>query len=107
MPDQDSGQDKVKKICDALKAETLDPARAEAQRIVRDAKKQAEDVIAKAREEEKRILESARAQIENEKASGESALKLAARQTVEALKQTIEKELFNPELKALLETKLS
>ena len=42
---KDKGQDKIKKICDQLREETLEPAKQEAEEMLENAKKQAEKII--------------------------------------------------------------
>ena len=103
METSEHGQDKVKKICEALKNETLDPARREAEIIIKDANIQADKILAKAREKANGMIEEAKATISQEKATAEAALKMAARQTVESLKQIVEKEFFNKELAQLID----
>ena len=49
MKTLDKGKDKIKQICDVLREETIAPAKEEGQRIVRDAKAEADEIIAKAR----------------------------------------------------------
>ncbi len=103
METSEHGQDKVKKICEALKNETLDPARREAEIIVKDANIKAEKLIANAKEKGAEMIAEAKKKIAQEKATFESALKMGARQTVESLKQIVEKEFFNKELTKLID----
>lgn len=107
MDQQEYGRDKVKKICDALKAETLDPAKREAQRVVGDAEAKAKQIIDEGRAKADALIAEAKKAIEQEKQTAEAALKLAARQSLESLKQMIEKDLFNKELLALIGGELS
>ena len=107
MDQQEYGRDKVKKICDALKTETLDPARREAERLVRDAETKAGHIVEEGRAQAKALIADAHRAIEQEKQTAEAALKLAARQSLESLKQMIEKDLFNKELLSLIEGELS
>ncbi len=83
---------KIKDISDYLKSSVLTPAekekedilakaRDESVKIVQDAEKQAADIIAKARKE-----------AESVKQTTDSALKIAAKQTVDRLKLALEKE---------------
>ncbi len=97
-------QDKVKKICDALKAETLDPAKLEAEGLIRDAKAKARSIVDEAKAEGEKLIADAQEKIAQENATAHSALKLAARQTLEALKQSVEAEFFNQELATLIES---
>lgn len=97
----DSGKDKVKKICETLKKQTLDPAKQEAKTIVDHAVKEAEKIIKQAREEAKGILEDQKQRIQKEKNAFHSSLSFASRQTVEALKEEIENHLFNKQISQL------
>ena len=106
MIDQQHPQDKVKRICDALKAETLDPAKREAESLINESKRKGKEIVDAARTEGEKLIAQAEEEISRKRATAESALKLAARQTVEALKQRIESEFFNRELVGLVETQL-
>ncbi len=99
----DKGEDKIQKICDALRAETLEPAKAEAVEIVNDAKSRAEQVLADAREEAEKILENARKAMEQERNVFYSSLEQASKQSIEELRQTIEQKLFRNELQELVD----
>ncbi|MCP5509954.1 MAG: V-type ATP synthase subunit E [Chlamydiales bacterium] len=107
METTEHGQDKVKKICEALKTETLDPARREAEIIVKEAKLTAEKILSDGHKKAEALLHEAKEKIAREKATAESALKMSARQTIETLKLIIEKEFFNKELVRLIETELT
>ncbi|MBM3191628.1 MAG: V-type ATP synthase subunit E [Chlamydiae bacterium] len=97
----DSGKDKVKKICDALKKQTLDPAKLEAKTIVDNALKEAEKIVKRAKEEAKEVYEDNKKKLEQEKKAFRSSLHLAATQTLEVLKQEIENNLFDKPVGAL------
>jgi V/A-type H+-transporting ATPase subunit E len=94
----DTGKDKVKKICDIIKKETLEPAHEEAKRILDEARLQAQKMIQDAKKEAEAMLVQVKKEIENEKAICNAALNLAAKQTISGLKQKIETALFNPVL---------
>jgi V/A-type H+-transporting ATPase subunit E len=102
MKGLETGKDKVKKICDALRKETLEPALQEAAQIVDDARREAERIVREGREEAERALAEARALVERERNVFQSSLHQACRQALEALKQTIEEKLFHRELARLL-----
>lgn len=106
MMDQQHPQDKVRKICDALKAETLDPAKREAEALINESKRKAKEIVDAARAEGEALIAHAEEEIVKKRATAESALRLAARQTIEALKQKIESQFFNRELTGLVETEL-
>jgi len=95
MTQIDTGNEKVKKICDLIKTQTLDPAKEEAKKIVLHAKKDAEKIIADAEEKARLILEQAQNECESKRKLLESSLRLAAKQAVSSLKQQITEELFS------------
>ncbi|NGX35925.1 MAG: V-type proton ATPase subunit E [Candidatus Anoxychlamydiales bacterium] len=102
MTDIESGEDKIQKICDFIRNETLDPAREQAKEIVENAHIQADEIIKKAHKEKERLINEAKKEIQREKKVFDSSLNLAVRQTLEELKQKIEKELFNKNLKEVI-----
>ena len=98
----DTGKDKVKKICDVLKRETLEPAKKEAEGIVNQAELQSKQIIQEAKKEAERMLLDSRKEVEKERNIFQSSLHQACKQALEVLKQDIEDKLFNPELSQLL-----
>ena len=48
MKGLESGKDKIQKICDALRKETLEPAKQEAREIVENAHMQASEIVTEA-----------------------------------------------------------
>jgi len=102
MKGLETGKDKVKKICDVLKRETLEPAKHEADEIVASARRSADEILADAHKEAKRMVEDAFAEIEKQKSIFQASLGQACRQTLDALKEKIEQKLFNPELSKLV-----
>lgn len=102
MKGTETGKDKVKKICDILRRETLDPALSEAEQIIRSAKEQAKEIVNAGQREAARQIEEARQEIERQKNVFQSSLNQACKQALEALKQSIEEKLFNQELGSIL-----
>lgn len=102
MKSVDTGKDKVKKICEVLKKETLDPAKKEADKIIAAARAEAEKIVENAKREGKRALEDAKQKIEEERNVFQASLNLAAKKSLDTLKQEIEKKLFNEELDAFV-----
>lgn len=94
----DSGKDKVKKICDTLKKQTLDPAKQEAKGIVEQAMKEADKIIKRAKDEAKEVYEEQKKKILQEKKAFQSSLSLASKQTIDVLRQEIEENLFNKQI---------
>jgi V/A-type H+-transporting ATPase subunit E len=106
MRSLEKGQDKIQKICDKLRRETLEPAEKEAQDIIEEARKKAEAMKAEAERHIEQMIKQARGQIEQERNVFHSALQQAAKQTVEGLRQEIEHKLFNEELQHVLEKQM-
>ncbi|HUD01886.1 MAG TPA: V-type ATP synthase subunit E family protein [Rhabdochlamydiaceae bacterium] len=102
MKGLETGKDKVKKICDVLKRETLEPAKHEADEIVASARRHADEILADAHKEAKKMAEDAYIEIEKQKSIFQASITQACRQTLEALKEKIEQKLFNPELARLV-----
>ena len=102
MKGTESGKDKVKRICDILRKETLEPAQHEANEIVSQAELKAEQIVSEARAEGEKIKSQAREEMERQKNGFISSLQQASKQAVETLKQNIDEKLFNPGLSALL-----
>ena len=98
MKSVDTGKDKVKKICEVLKRETLDPAKKEADLIIHQAREDAAKIIEDAKREAQKIHSDAKKKIEEERNVFESSINLACRKSLSTLKQDIEEKLFDPEL---------
>lgn len=107
MRSLEKGQDKIQKICDKLRHQTLEPAEKEAHLIIEEAKKKAELIKTEAEFQAEQIIKQARGQIEQERNVFHSALQQSAKQTVESLRQEIEHKLFNEELQHTLEKQMS
>jgi V/A-type H+-transporting ATPase subunit E len=107
MKGLESGKDKVKKICEVLKKETIEPALREAEDIVKNAQVDAEKIIEEARAKAQMALQEARKQIEREKNVFQSSLGQACKQSLEQLRQEIEENLFNKELSKLVDKQSS
>ncbi|NGX50026.1 MAG: V-type proton ATPase subunit E [Candidatus Anoxychlamydiales bacterium] len=102
MDKLESGEDKIQKICESIRNETLLPAREQAKEIVENAHISADLIIKKAHKEKERMILSAKKEIEKERKIFDSALNLATRQALEVLKQKIENELFSKNLKDVI-----
>lgn len=104
MEREESSAFKVKKICDILRNEALEPAQKEAHAIVASAQNEARELIRQAEEKKGRLLEEAKAAIEKERELFQGALREACKQALEGLRQEIEKSLLNPQLDAWVKT---
>jgi V/A-type H+-transporting ATPase subunit E len=102
MKGLETGKDKIQKICDTLRKETLEPARQEAREIVENAHIQASEVVAQAKERAAEMVAAAAKEMEEKRRVFHASLNLACRQGIEQLKQKIEKDLFNQELTAVI-----
>ncbi len=98
----DTGKDKVKKICDVLKRETLEPAKKEAEAIIQEAHDRSREIIQSAKQESEKMLEESRKEIEKDRNVFQSSLNQACKQSLELLKQEIESQFFHPELAEVL-----
>jgi V/A-type H+-transporting ATPase subunit E len=102
MKGLETGKDKIQKICDVIRKETIDPAHQEAREIVENAHIQAAEIERNARGQAAEKMRLIDAEIEEKKRLFESSLQLAARQSVEELKNRIEQELFQKEVTRLV-----
>lgn len=98
---------RIQKICDALRHETLEPAKEEAARIIEAARKQAADIVKEGEKHAESLLAISRKTIEKERNVFNSTLEQASKQSLEELKQNIETKLFNSELDRLLSKELT
>lgn len=98
MKTLEKGHDKLKHICEILKNETLEPAKQQADTIIKAAEARAEQILAEAKQQAKKILEEGRYAVEQERHVFQSSLAQSAKQSVESLKQLIEQKLFNDQI---------
>ena len=106
MKGLETGKDKIQKICDALRKETLEPAKQEAREIVENAHLAASEIVHEAKKQAEAAIRKSEKEIEEKKKVFESSLQMACRQGIEKLKQKIEEELFNRELQDLVEKEM-
>lgn len=106
MKTLEQGKNKVQKICDALRLETLEPAKNEAANLIKDAEHKAEGIISQAKMQAHQMIEEAKREIEQERNVFHSSLESAARQSVETLRQSIENDLFSNQLDQILHQEL-
>jgi V/A-type H+-transporting ATPase subunit E len=102
MKSLETGKDKIQKICDTIRKETLDPVKQEASEIVENAHMRAAEIIRAAEEKAAELQSVVDTEIEEKKRLFHSSLQLSCRQGIEALKQKIEAELFNKELASMV-----
>lgn len=102
MKGLETGKDKIQKICDTLRKETLEPAKQEAREVVENAHMQASEIVLEAKKKAELMVQAAEKEMEEKRRVFHASLSLACRQGIEQLKQKIEKELFNKELASLV-----
>lgn len=90
-------------LLDELKKETLDPALKEAEKIKRDARGFADQLIADAKVQKERLLAEAEKEIRHKKQLFAKALESARRQAVDRLRSEVEIGIFNPEMQSLID----
>jgi V/A-type H+-transporting ATPase subunit E len=98
MKGLETGKDKIQKICDVLRKETLEPAKQEVREMIENAHMQSSEIVAEAKKMAATIIREAEQEREEKQRIFHASLSLACRQGIEQLKQKIEKELFNKEL---------
>lgn len=103
MKTLEKGQEKIQKICDKLRRETIEPAKEEAHHIIEAAKQRADEIIKEAENHTEQLLKLARTQIEQERNVFQSSLHQAGKQAVEALRQDIENKIFSKDLQVILD----
>ena len=94
----ETGKEKIQKICDVLKKETLEPAKQEAREIIENAHLQASEIVKEAKKKGEALIQSAEREMEEKKKIFNASLQLACRQGIELLKQKVERELFDKQL---------
>ncbi|MCI0382572.1 MAG: V-type ATP synthase subunit E [Chlamydiae bacterium] len=107
MQGLDTGKDKVKKICELLRQETLEPAIKEAEEVIKNAKREADQLIDQAKKKIEKISKEAELEIAQKEKIVTTSLSQACQQTVESLKQSIEEKLFHPKLVEIIRKQLN
>jgi V/A-type H+/Na+-transporting ATPase subunit E len=102
MKGLETGKDKIQKICDILKSETLEPAKQEAREIVENAHLQAAEIVKEAQAKAELIRKAANQEMDEKGKVFQASLQIACRQGLELLKQKIEEKLFDQQLSELV-----
>lgn len=97
------GKQKVQKICDEIRKNTLEPALHEAHEIEIHAKKRAEDILLEAERKKEKILADVEQEIAKKQNIFENVLESAKKQVVESIKQHITDALFTDQLQQVIE----
>lgn len=103
----ETGKEKVDRICELLKEETIKPAQEEAKKLLNEARQRADQVLKDALNQKAQILKDADIELDKKKKIFDSSLALASKNTLETLKQSIEKNLFSEEINRLVMEKSS
>jgi len=98
MKTLEKGQDKIQKIIEELRRDTLEPAHKEADKIIAEAQARAQELLRSADKKAEELLEQARQTIEQEQNIFQSSLSQGVKQSIEALRQEIEHRLFDEQL---------
>jgi len=98
----ETGKDKVKKICEVLRRETLEPAMEEAKEVLVKAKKNADQILEEAKKKAAHMIAEAEKEIEKKQNVFQASLNQGARQAIEWLKQEIEERLLKENLSSLI-----
>lgn len=105
MKTLDTESEKINKICEILKRDTLEPAEKKAAAILEEAEKKAEEIVQQAQRDANEIVQNAKKGIAQEQQVFHSSLTQGIKQSLEVLKQEIEN-LFNKKLGHLIDSKL-
>lgn len=105
MKTLEKGHDKIKKLCSVIRDETLEPAQLEAQAIVQAAEERATEIIAEAKSHAAKTYAVLKVELEKERQVFQASLQQAMKQSLEALRQSIEEKFFNVQLASLVENK--
>ena len=93
----ESGEDRVKELCEILRNDTIQPAKEEAAKIIREAKEEATHIIARANEDADDIMKNLKRDLEKMQSVSDASIELAIKQGISKLKQLVA-EMFNEEL---------
>ncbi len=89
-----SVNDKIKNISEYIKNNVITPAEEEKLKIIEEAQKNAAEIIKNAEKRANEIIIEAEKKAAHEKNALESSLRIAAKQSIDALKIAFEKEIF-------------
>lgn len=98
MQSLETGKDKIQKICDAIRKETLEPVKQEASELIENAHTMAKKIVEDAEKIALAIKKKTDQEVKDRLKDLETQLAHAAKLSVETLKQKIEHELFSKEL---------
>lgn len=102
MKEMDTANDKIKKICDEIKTQTIEPAKQQAKEIVENARMEAKAIKAKAEDERQEVLCQTERELFQKQTLCLASIKSASKQIIDQLKHEIENEFFNKNLKDMI-----
>ena len=103
----ETGSEKVKKICEVLRRDTLEPARGEAEEMISAARNEAERILKAAHEKASGIVHDAEDKMRKQEEVFKASLNLSFKQSIAKLKNEVQKNLFLPALKQSLDHTMS
>lgn len=106
MSELETSNVKVKKICEIIKKETLEPAQQEAKNLLEQAHRQADEILSDAHLQANKIKEDTYLELERQKTMFQASLNQACQMALTEIKQKIETQLFNPALLKLIRESL-
>ena len=80
MKSVDTGKEKVKKICEVLRRETIDPAKKEGNQIIAKARDEGEKIVTHAKQEAARLLDDAKKQLEEKRNIFQASINIIGRE---------------------------
>lgn len=107
MKGLETGKDKIQKICDSLRKETLEPAKQEAREIIENAHLQAAEILKEAQKKATDLNHKTDQEIQEKQRVFQASLNLACRQSIEQLKKKITEELFDPQLSEVIHKEMA
>lgn len=107
MKGLETGKDKIQKICDSLRKETLEPAKQEAREIIENAHLQAAEILKEAQKKATALNLKTDQEIQEKQRVFQASLNLACRQSIEQLKKKITEELFDPQLSEVIHKEMA
>ena len=107
MKTLEQGSQRIQKISEELRTEIIDPAKLEAAKIIAEAQAEAHAIVEKGREDAKKLYQEAHGKILQETNVFQASLSQASKQSLEALRQEIERSLFSQEIQTLIQKQTS
>lgn len=102
-----TGKEKVDRICQLLKEETLKPAQEEAKNILDSARQKADEIVLQAENKKKQILSDLDQEIEQKQKIFDSSLNLSCRNAYQKVRESLEKNLFSEDLQKMIQEEVS